>query len=43
MLAELVDAVIGVDTHRDTHQVEVRHEVACGEWTPLERGSAVSR
>jgi transposase len=23
MLAELVDAVIGVDTHRDTHQVEI--------------------
>jgi transposase len=23
MLAELVDAVVGVDTHRDTHQVEI--------------------
>lgn len=23
MLAELVDAVIGVDTHRDTHQAEI--------------------
>jgi len=23
MLAELVDAVIGVDTHRDTHEVEI--------------------
>jgi hypothetical protein len=22
MLAELVDAVVGVDTHRDTHEVE---------------------
>jgi transposase len=29
MLAELVDAVVGVDTHRDTHQVEIadRHGV----------------
>jgi transposase len=25
MLAELVDAVIGVDTHRDTHEVEIAH------------------
>jgi transposase len=25
MLAELVDAVVGVDTHRDTHQVEIAH------------------
>ena len=23
MLVELVDAVVGVDTHRDTHQVEI--------------------
>jgi len=23
MLAELVDAVVGVDTHRDTHEVEL--------------------
>ena len=23
MLAELLDAVVGVDTHRDTHQVEI--------------------
>jgi len=23
MLAELVDAVVGVDTHRDTHHVEI--------------------
>ena len=23
MLADLVDAVVGVDTHRDTHQVEI--------------------
>src|SRR4051794_41604549 len=23
MLAELVDAVVGIDTHRDTHQVEI--------------------
>src|SRR6187397_88548 len=23
MLAELIDAVVGVDTHRDTHQVEI--------------------
>ena len=23
MLAELVDAVVGVDTHRDTHEVEI--------------------
>jgi len=23
MLAELVDAVVGVDTHRDTHDVEI--------------------
>ena len=23
MLAEVVDAVVGVDTHRDTHQVEI--------------------
>ena len=23
LLAELVDAVVGVDTHRDTHQVEI--------------------
>src|SRR5215210_3507574 len=23
MLAELVDAVVGVDTHRDTHQIEI--------------------
>jgi transposase len=25
LLAELVDAVVGVDTHRDTHQVEIAH------------------
>ncbi len=25
MLAELVDAVVGVDTHRDTHEVEIAH------------------
>ncbi|HEY2206902.1 MAG TPA: transposase [Pseudonocardia sp.] len=25
MLAELVDAVIGVDTHRDVHQVEIAY------------------
>ncbi len=25
MLAEVVDAVIGVDTHRDTHQVEIAY------------------
>jgi hypothetical protein len=25
MLAEVVDAVVGVDTHRDTHQVEIAH------------------
>ena len=23
MLAEVVDAVIGIDTHRDTHEVEI--------------------
>ncbi|MBC8093301.1 MAG: hypothetical protein H7Y15_15450 [Pseudonocardia sp.] len=23
MLADLVDAVVGVDTHRDTHEVEI--------------------
>jgi hypothetical protein len=23
MLAEVVDAVVGVDTHRDTHEVEI--------------------
>ena len=23
MLAELIDAVVGVDTHRDTHEVEI--------------------
>jgi transposase len=28
MLAELVDAVVGVDTHRDTHQVEIAHPTA---------------
>jgi len=25
MLADLVDAVVGVDTHRDTHQAEIAH------------------
>lgn len=25
MLAEMVDAVVGVDTHRDTHQAEIAH------------------
>ena len=25
MLAELIDAVVGVDTHRDTHEVEIAH------------------
>jgi transposase len=25
MLAETVDAVVGVDTHRDTHEVEIAH------------------
>jgi hypothetical protein len=25
MLAEFVDAVVGVDTHRDTHEVEIAH------------------
>ena len=25
MLAELIDGVIGADTHRDTHQVEIAH------------------
>jgi transposase len=25
MLAELVDAVIGVDTHRDVHHAEIAH------------------
>jgi transposase len=25
MLAELIDAVIGVDTHRDTHHAEIAH------------------
>jgi hypothetical protein len=25
MLAELLDAVIGVDTHRDTHHVEIAY------------------
>lgn len=25
MLAECVDAVVGVDTHRDTHEVEIAH------------------
>ena len=25
MLAELLDAVVGVDTHRDTHEVEIAH------------------
>jgi hypothetical protein len=25
MLTELVDAVVGVDTHRDTHEVEIAH------------------
>ena len=28
MLAELVDAVVGVDTHRDTHQVEIASPAA---------------
>ena len=23
MLAEVIDAVVGVDTHRDTHHVEI--------------------
>ena len=23
MLAELLDAIVGVDTHRDTHEVEI--------------------
>lgn len=31
MLAELVDAVVGVDTHRDTHEVEI----ACSSGTPI--------
>jgi hypothetical protein len=25
MLAEVVDAVVGVDTHRDTHEVEIAY------------------
>ncbi len=25
MVAEVVDAVVGVDTHRDTHEVEIAH------------------
>lgn len=25
MLADVVDAVVGVDTHRDTHQAEIAH------------------
>src|SRR3954470_10866356 len=25
MLAELVDAVVGPDTHRDTHEIEIAH------------------
>ena len=25
MLAEVIDAVVGVDTHRDIHQVEIAH------------------
>ena len=25
MLAEIIDAVVGVDTHRDTHHVEIAH------------------
>ena len=25
MLAELVDAVVGIDTHRDTHHAEIAH------------------
>jgi transposase len=25
MLAELVDAVVGIDTHRDTHEAEIAH------------------
>src|SRR4051812_49995960 len=25
MLAELVDAVVGIDTHRDTHDAEIAH------------------
>src|SRR4051812_40863810 len=25
MLAELIDAVVGADTHRDTHEIEIAH------------------
>ena len=25
MLADVVDAVVGVDTHRDTHEIELAH------------------
>ena len=25
ILAERVDAVVGIDTHRDTHEVEIAH------------------
>ena len=25
MLAEVVDAVVGTDTHRDTHELEIAH------------------
>ena len=25
MLAKVIDAVVGVDTHRDTHEVEIAH------------------
>jgi hypothetical protein len=38
MLAELVDAVVGVDTHRDTHQVEIA--LPC--WPPLRMTTAAS-
>jgi hypothetical protein len=33
MLAETVDAVIGIDTHRDSHEVEIADRVSFGENT----------
>jgi hypothetical protein len=30
MLAEVVDAVVGTDTHRDTHELEIAHPTGAG-------------
>jgi hypothetical protein len=38
MLAELVDAVVGVDTHRDTHEWRKR---SCRDGLPPGRSSPV--